>query len=246
MEVIAGDAGQHYRRITWLVRAALGATGCDPPSLDGRLADATWEVLKSNEAHDFERDWGDLDTLDISAWVAHVADIPGVKADATAWYERTAQHALETRKDALIINGRQPREVLEGWLGRTGIKPTAEFWLECSPEEAARRVLLKGGRTEPLDSVEVGQQALLIEKRRFIDTQHKEFPVVEPLDAVPFVFLAETGRLQESAVRAILASRLVLGRGSDALIPHPIRFNTTTTSKEDMIYAASMLVEAAV
>lgn len=242
MDVRYGDAGSHYRKIT---AATLGWLGIgehvnEVPSEEA-LAAHVAKVLAAREADDTGRDWGNLDSEAINTVIAHVANRPAVKADALQWYERTADSARREGAEALVINGRAPREVLAGWFGRTGLRPAAELYVECEPAEAARRTLLADGR--PLTPENLAARQRKIEARRLADSQHAEYPCVEPAQAVHFrPYNTAQDELERAARQAV---RLSYERAPEAEAPLPIRFNNTHMPIDIMLAGGAAVVDAA-
>ncbi|HLZ15066.1 MAG TPA: hypothetical protein VKQ34_03665 [Candidatus Saccharimonadales bacterium] len=239
LRVVYGDAGKHYRRLTTLTRDQFPGAGAELPPED-ELADAISVVLKSHEADDEERDWGDLHTPGINAWVSHVANRHPVKADALAWFERTGDRALDRESDLLVINGRQPRQVLASWLARTGLVPVVELWTQCDPTEAAHRSFK--GRPYTEEEFDSARDKIVV--RRVADTQHTEYAVRRPRPLVPY----RTHDLSDVGLRwaASLAVDLSwLTTGNEGALPHSIGIDTTKIPYERMVAATGFILDAA-
>jgi hypothetical protein len=167
-----------------------------------------------------------------------------VKADATGWYERTAQNALDKDADLLLINGRQPRQVLSRWLGRTGVVPTIEFWAQCDSVTAAERVLL--GRKKPIADADKEHEQKNIENRRAADMLHTEFPVIPPKNAVHYIHYPTLAEV--TSLLAVQESWQTNGcpDTTEADLPRPIIFDNTNMSKNVMKRTAGLLVANAI
>jgi hypothetical protein len=86
------------------------------------------------------------------------------------WFERTVAASVTDDADVIVINGRDPRQRLQGWLTRNRLRPALDMLVQCDVGEAARRVA--GGA----DAATVRDQAELIEKRRQDDREREIFP----------------------------------------------------------------------
>jgi len=242
--VVSGDAGSHYRRITKMVLGKLGICEVGFVPLESEISDAVELVVNEHMADDPDADWSGLDSPLINDWVStRVANRKIVKDDATAWYERTAEGALTRGADLLLINGRQPREVLAPWLGRRAIVPAIEFWAVCDPEVAAKRTLL--ARNERRTSRKVGLERKRIEARREADMHHDEYPVIPPEYPVQYVHYPKAVELM--ADLAVQESWETNGRyGLDKTqLPRQIAFDNSYMSKPKMNTAAGLLVVSA-
>jgi hypothetical protein len=246
LSVVCADAGEHYRKITVATRLRLGVLGLELPPED-ELSEAVAMVLKDHEADDPDRHWGDLHAPGVNAWVSTaIANRPNVKADASGWYERTAQNALNKGTDLLIINGRQPRQVLAPWLGEVGLRPSMELWTDCHPIIAAERVLK--ARAKPFTRRQVQQEAALIRKRRLADARHAEFAMTPPRNPVQYVHYPSKLEVMASlAVEESWRPNGVDGHAdtSEEDLPRMIRFDNSYLDKPSMIRAASLLTQAA-
>ena len=152
-----------------------------------------------------------------------------------------------TQRDLLLINGRQPRQVLANWLGKNALVPSVEFWTMCHPRTAAHRMLLarqhKTGESYTAQDLYAQQKQITM--RRNADRKHTEFPMTPP--AFPVKFVHYPAELELTAQLAVRES----WRTNDdpriraAVLPRQIEFDNTHMSKPKMVDAASALVTAA-
>jgi|GEM_PF-3061339 len=249
MDVVPGDAGSHYRKVTELARRAMGATGLALPPAEA-LSDTVYKVLAGGVAYEPDYPWGDLESAGITAWVSTVADLPHMKADASGWYRKTADGALQRGADALVINGRAPRAVLqaERWFTDNDQPLTMELFAECALDVAAQRVLTKKGLPHTPENI-IAQIARL-DKRRTDDAQHKQFPCLPPERAIEFpmrsVVSPDLGRVANSAIVASHGLSAEWGQPVPIVFDTGTMFDTGPLSPEAMKLAATTLVDASI
>ena len=228
--VVAGDAGQVFRRFTSLVSHEIGDK---PFPREERLDKVLGAVIKSGLALDDTYAFGDLERPVIRENVSQVGERDIAQDAAETWFEDMADLAWE--KDAsLLLNARNPRARLAGWLGERGLSPTVEFYLQCGPDVAAHRMLRGNGNTAPSPTELMAARTQIVGRRQ-LDRQRARNPFVEPAHVVPFV-------------PGVTSAGEVVAASWDApaeIAPYYIGFDTTPMPKDEMLDYAEQIVAAA-
>ncbi|HSW66526.1 MAG TPA: (d)CMP kinase [Bacillota bacterium] len=225
--VKVADAGAYYRRNTVGAFDFLGIDGSGEIS-EQDLDTATAAVVKSGLAFNDDFEWGDLERPEVQKWVSRVGRRPLVQQAAKGWFEVTVTQA-EQDADVLIINARNPRLHMAQWLANGPLRVAVELYVDCEPEEAARRKLIKEGVFTP-DQGMLDRETLEIYKRRYSDLTRPTDKFRLPEQTVDFDLgydLAET----------VAASR----HAAPDIAPLPISFDTTYMPFEEMELAAQGL-----
>jgi hypothetical protein len=212
LQVYSADAGAFFRCLTAAVFGRLGLDTRTVPVIPSRELEATLaKVVRDNDAHD--GGWGDLEAPGIGRYVSVVGRNNDAVRAGDEWYVMTAQRAAHQRSDALVLNGRNPRERLDGYdIGELSM----ELLVQCDPWVAGIRVLRRAGNCDPTED-EIRKAAAQVMERRLSDRTRETHPYQDPIYAVPY----ELGRTSSESV--IAASRRY-----SAEDPFSIRVETTT------------------
>ncbi len=142
--VYSDSAGEFYRRLVGLTRLVLRLNEDDPlPRDKNALTLAAETVIRQEAVFSKSTDVGDLERPSIKNSVAVLAELPVAQAAGDEWYVKTAELSIARNADVLVIDGRNPRAILDkGLQGKDFLYRTdLEIVVTCTPEVAAERSL---------------------------------------------------------------------------------------------------------
>ena len=179
--VLLADAGAFFRRITAAVLDILKVKNADavPPDV---LDKAVKKVLRAGTAFEDEYPWGDLEREPVGKLVSVISQRADVQAAGELWYAETAERALASGVDVLVLNGRNPR----ARLGNHDIGLCLELLIQCDPEVAGLRAVLAKGIAKFSVAVIAKERDAVIARRQ-LDRNRADNPFVEPPHVLPFV-----------------------------------------------------------
>ncbi|HEY4161174.1 MAG TPA: hypothetical protein VGM08_03870 [Candidatus Saccharimonadales bacterium] len=145
ISVAVNDAGAFFRRNTVATLELIDAAGIEDPT-DADLHAASRDAIAANAAFDNERKWPDLHTPRIELYTGRINVARHVKAAAETWWDRTYETARAQGVEALVLDGRNPRDRLQAKMSEYSIGPVMELLCECEPGVAATRTLRGRGQ----------------------------------------------------------------------------------------------------
>lgn len=232
LKVVTKDAGSFFRVVTKATLGELAATPVHELS-EGQLDETSRKVIETGLAFDVERTWHGLHEPEIDHMVGKVSRAPHVQAAGVEWWDITADGATQAGADALVLDGRNPRDRLTPWLTKNESGIALELFCECDPAIAAERTLIGNGATDLTDSALVAMEQSIVDRRR-VDSARPSLPYRRPATFVDHH-------------PDLTAEELVRQAWSDGKpdFPLPIRLDTGRFEREPMNMAVGSLVLAA-
>ncbi|HVW23582.1 MAG TPA: hypothetical protein VHB51_03840 [Candidatus Saccharimonadales bacterium] len=229
-------AGDFFRRYVALVREHLQLAEDQPLPTGEALEGAAAAVQVTGRAFDPKEDLGDLQRPSISGSVALLSELATVQMAGAEWYLHSAQQAVESDAGVMVLDGRNPRRRITTVTASSGPHiPTAlDLYMTCAPKEAARRVLLTRGVTEPTDE-ELKAQTEAVVKRRDLDRKRGFVPFIDPAASTPFELGDDPADVIKKSWRP----------HDDHQLPITISLDNTDISKDEMLAAVIELAKAA-
>jgi cytidylate kinase len=238
LKVYYDIAGDFFRRYVAVVRQYLQLDEAAALPLGPVLEEAATKVYEWRKPFEKDLDLGDLQRQAISDSVAVLSKLPVVQQAGAEWYLRSAVAASEAGADVLVLDGRNPRQRVSEVTAVNGpqVPTVLDLYMTCTPEEAARRVLLTRGITAPT-AEELKERTDAVIARRQEDRNRAEVPFTPPTASVLF------DPVQASAAAAIAHSWQPLEPRHE--LPLTIVLDNTHLAKPDMLAAVAELARAA-
>ncbi|HSX36498.1 MAG TPA: (d)CMP kinase [Patescibacteria group bacterium] len=180
-------AGDFFRRYVALVRLQLGLEESDILPTGDVLESAAKAVLASRKPFEKNEELGDLQRPAISQSVAILSELPLVQQAGAEWWAITLQLATEAGADAVVLDGRNPRNRVSDASAKTGIdvQIILDLFMTCESVEAARRTLkLEGNASPTAEQLETATKK--VDQRRGKDRQRSEQPFLLPVYTINY------------------------------------------------------------
>ncbi len=174
-EVRLGVAGDFFRRLAVAVVEEVGPVPCQEDMVN-QLA----QVIKTEAAFDEIREWGNLHRKEVESIVSTIGKRPEAQVAGQSWYDTFAACAQDDDVGLLIMDGRNPRRVLERVLSTDGTELVLDLLLDCDVETSVRRL--------KLDEAETARRIAKLNERRAEDAGPPRyvFRYPSPMDTVEF------------------------------------------------------------
>ncbi|MCA9325869.1 (d)CMP kinase [Candidatus Saccharibacteria bacterium] len=223
-------AGNFFRQLTLLTLGRKPVNVDDDSWLEPAVRQSLQDPALYSEAntHALEQD-------SVEQLVSKIGALDFVQDMVTEWRINSAQKAVEDGINLLILDGRNSRQRLTGWLAQTGTVVALDLNIFCRPEVAGARRLSDEGNTNPTDQ-ELSAATQEVIKRRQRDRERAQAAYTDPVDPVELVVGAHS---VDDALSQAFADNVENP-------PRPIRFDNSEVSREDGLSTVTELALKAV
>jgi hypothetical protein len=239
LEVGAVSAGDFYRDVTAEVLRELGWTEGVPPKYNEDTLTRVVDAVTARPGIYEDQNWRSL-AKPVEALVSTIGGHASAQRAGAQWHDRVVEAAIEAEKDALVIDGRNPRDRIADFIYSGQVVSALDLMLHCDVEEAARRALRRehGQQFQPTPEA-IQERAVIVAERRRKDAQRQDRPFVTP---------AEDERIDYRPPLMTPHAATVLSRteARDPQFPLTIYFDTTRLPFEPMKGHITGLAGAAV
>lgn len=232
-------AGDFYRRFTALARAELGLQETDELVGGPELESVAKQLYESGRIFERQLEVGDLQRSAISDSVATLGKLAIAQKAGAEWFLRAIRAAAREGASVIVLDGRNPRHRVMDELPKFDdivVRTALDLYMTCDVAEAARRVLVARGVTQPTVK-QIQEETIIVKARRDLDRNRADRPFLEPTERVSFWPAHQTAA-------EIITTAWDEAHFSD--LPATITLDNTAVPKDEMLAAVTELAVEAI